>query len=356
VKLFFSFYSDSDFSFGKTHFMKHLKRYIGLPILLLGFSFISKSQSAYQLLKTFHIKSPGGWDYLAIGPDNRLYVSHGTQVNILDKTTGDSVGIIENTTGVHGIAFNKELSRGYTSNGRLNNVTVFDLPTHAVITQINTGENPDAILFEPYSGKIITCNGRSNNLSVIDPASNKVIATIPVGGKPETAVSNGKGLLYVNVEDKSEVVAVDTKNFTVLHHWSVSPGEEPTGLAFDKSTNRLFAGCGNKLLIVLNASDGTVIEKINIGNGCDGVAFDAERKTVFASNGEGSLSVITEKSANKFENIATVPTHRGARTITVDPSTHLVYLPTAEFEPADTPNGRPKMIPGTFQVLVMGKN
>ena len=292
---------------------------------------------------------------MAIGPDNRLYVSHGTQVNILDKTTGDSVGIIENTTGVHGIAFNKELKRGYTSNGRLNNVTVFDLPTRAVITQINTGENPDAILFEPYSGKIITCNGRSNNLSVIDPASNKVIETIPVGGKPETAVSNSNGLLYVNVEDKSEVAVVDTKNFTVLHHWSVSPGEEPTGLAFDKATNRLFAGCGNKLLIVLNASDGKVVEKINIGDGCDGVAFDGGTKTVFASNGEGNLSVISEKSANKFENIATIPTHRGARTITVDPSTHLVYLPTAEFEPGDTPNGRPRMIPGTFQVLVIGK-
>ena len=335
--------------------MKNLERYFCLLVVLLMLSSISKSQSGLQLLKTFHIKSGGGWDYLAIGPDNRLYVSHGTQVNILDKTTGDSLGVIENTTGVHGIAFNKELQRGYTSNGRLNNVTVFELNSFKVITQIATGENPDAILYEPYSGKIFTCNGRSKDLSVIDPVSNKVIETIQVGGKPETAVSNGNGLLYVNVEDKSEVVVVDTKKFAVLHHWPVSPGEEPTGLAFDKATNRLFAGCGNKLLIVLDATNGKLIEKLNIGDGCDGVAFDGETKTVFASNGEGSLSVISERSANKYETIVTMPTHKGARTITVDPLTHLVYLPTADFEAGDAPNARPKMIPGTFQVLVIGK-
>jgi YVTN family beta-propeller protein len=335
--------------------MKYLLYKTLFFILLSSLSLYSRSQPGLRLLKTFHIKSGGGWDYLAIGPNNRLYVSHGTQVNILDKTTGDSLGIIENTTGVHGIAFNRELGHGYTSNGRLNNVTVFDLSNNAIITQISTGENPDAILFEPYSGKIITCNGRSKDLSVIDPASNKVIATIPVGGKPETAVSNSNGLLYVNVEDKSEVVVVDTKTFTVLHHWSVSPGEEPTGLAFDKTTNRLFAGCGNKLLIVLNALNGAIIAKISIGDGCDGVAFDAVTKTVYASNGEGNLSVIREKSADQFLSIASIPTHRGARTITVDPATHLVYLPTAEFDAADTPNGRPRMIPGTFQVLVFGE-
>jgi YVTN family beta-propeller protein len=316
----------------------------------------AQEKNTLHISKTFHIQSGDGWDYIAVGPgNNRLYVSHGTQVNILDNTTGDSVGIIENTTGVHGIAFDEANGKGYTSNGRLNNVTVFDLKTNNVITQVPTGQNPDAIMYEPFSKKIVTCNGRSKDLSVIDLTDNKVIATIPLGGKPETAVSNAAGKLYVNIEDKSEIAEVDMKTFTVTNHWSIAPGEEPSGLAFDKKTNRLFAGCSNKLLMVVDASNGKIVDKLPIGDGCDGVGFDAGTKTVYSSNGEGTLSVIHEKSADKFEALTPVPTKRGARTIAVDQATHLVYLPTAEFEPKD-PNtqGRPKMIPGTFQVLVVG--
>jgi len=312
---------------------------------------------SFQILKTFHIVSGGGWDYLTVGPgNNRLYVSHGTQVNILDKTTGDSIGVIENTTGVHGIAFDKTNKKGFTSNGRLNNVTVFDLETNKPVTQIATGENPDAILYEPYSKKIITCNGRSKDLTVIDPVGLKVIATIPVGGKPETAVSNETGKLYVNVEDKNEIVVVDMKSFTVDAHWPIGPGEEPTGLVLDKKTNRLFAGCGNKFLIAVNAANGKVVASLPIGDGCDGVGFDTETKNIFTSNGEGTMSVFHEKSADKIEPVATVATKRGARTITVDAQTHLIYLPTADFEPQANPGqGRPRMIPGTFQVLVIGQ-
>lgn len=315
----------------------------------------AQAKSALHVVKTFHIQSSGGWDYIAVGPANRLYVSHGTQVNVLDKTTGDSVGIIENTTGVHGIAFDEANGKGYTSNGRLNNVTVFDLKSDKVITQVPTGENPDAILYEPFSKKIVTCNGRSKDLSVIDLTDNKVIATIALGGKPETAVTNAVGKLYVNIEDKNEIAEVDMKTFTVLHHWSIAPGEEPSGLAFDKKTNRLFAGCGNKLLMVVDAAMGKVVDKLPIGDGCDGVGFDATSKNIYSSNGEGTLSVIQEKSADKFQALAPVDTKRGARTIAVDQITHLIYLPTAEFEPkeANTP-GRPKMIAGTFQVLVVG--
>ena len=321
----------------------------------------AQNKKAFHVIKTFHILSGGGWDYLAVGPgNNRLYVSHGTQVNILDKTTGDSIGIIENTTGVHGIAFDKVQGKGFTSNGRLNNVTVFDLKTNAVITQIATGENPDAILYEPFSKKIITCNGRSKDLSVIDPIENKVIATISVGGKPETAVSNEAGKLYVNIEDKNEITVVDTKTFMVEAHWPINPGEEPTGLAFDKKTNRLFAGCSNKFLVVINAATGGVISSLPIGDGCDGVAFDAETKNIFTSNGEGTMSVFYEHSADKIEAVATIITKRGARTIIVDGQTHLIYLPAADFEPqpeqaGSAPKGRPKMIPGTFQVLVIGQ-
>lgn len=325
--------------------------------IAVAFTGVQAQKNAFHIVKTFHIASGGGWDYIAVGPgNNRLYVSHGTQVNILDETTGDSVAVIENTTGVHGIAFDKANGKGYTSNGRINNVTVFDLKTNKVITQIATGENPDAILYEPFSKKIITCNGRSKDLSVIDPVENKVIATIPVGGKPETAVSNGEGKLFVNVEDKNEIVMVDLKSFTVEAHWPITPGEEPTGLVFDKKTNRLFAGCGNKFLIVVNASTGAVVDKLPIGDGCDGVAFDMNTKNIFTSNGEGTMSVFHEKSADKIETVATVTTKRGARTIIVDEQTHLLYLPTAEFEAqTNPPQGRPKMIPGTFQVLVIGQ-
>lgn len=330
-----------------------------LMIILASSSIALKAQNskAFHILKTFHIASAGGWDYLAIGPgNNRLYVSHSTQVNVLDKTTGDSIGVIENTTGVHGIAFDAANGKGYTSNGRLNNVTVFDLKTNAVITQIPTGENPDAILYEPFSKKIITCNGRGKDLSVIDPAENKVIATIPVGGKPETAVSNGSGKLFVNVEDKNEIVVVDVKTFTVIAHWSIGPGEEPTGLVLDKKTNRLFAGCGNKFLIAINAETGAIVGSFPIGDGCDGVGFDNSTKNIYTSNGEGTMSVFHEKSAGKIEAVATITTKRGARTITVDEQTHLIYLPTADFEAQTNPSqGRPKMIPGTFQVLVFGQ-
>jgi len=325
--------------------------------LMFGAPSLNAQKKDFHVIHTFHIASAGGWDYLAIGPgNNRLYVSHGTQVNVLDKSTGDSIGVIENTTGVHGIAFDKANNKGFTSNGRLNNVTVFDLETNKVLTQIATGENPDAILYETYSKKIVTCNGRSKDLSVIDPVSYKVVATIPVGGKPETAVSNGMGKLFVNIEDKNEIAVIDMKTFTVSAHWPIGPGEEPTGLVLDKKTNRLFAGCGNKFLIVVNAETGAVTASLPIGDGCDGVGFDSDTKNVFTSNGEGTMSVFHEKSADKVEPVATVTTKRGARTITVDGQTHLIYLPTADFEQQANPGqGRPKMIPGTFQVLVFGQ-
>src|SRR6185503_5685043 len=314
--------------------------------------FRSEAQQGFHIIKTFHIKSPGGWDYIAVGPDNnRLYVSHGTQVNILDKTTGDSIGVIENTTGVHGIAFDKEHNKGFTSNGRLNNVTVFDLTTNAVITQIPTGANPDAIMYEPFSKKIITCNGRGKNLSFIDPVKNALLDSVDVGGKPETAVSNGEGKLFVNIEDKNEIIVVNLKTLKVEAHWPLAPAEEPTGLAFDKTTNRLFAGCGNKFLVVLNAATGAIVDKFSIGDVCDGVGFDVSTKNIFTSNGEGTMSVFNEKSADKIEPVATVTTKRGARTIIVDQQTHLIYLPTADFEAQINPQERPKMIPGTFQVL-----
>jgi YVTN family beta-propeller protein len=322
-------------------------------IALLAITSVCNSQGHdYKIVKTYHIASAGGWDYIAVN-ESRLYVSHGTQVNILNEDNGDSLGYIPNTTGVHGITFDKELNKGYTSNGRINSVTVFDLKTNAVLEQVATGENPDAINYEPYTKTIITCNGRSKNLSVIDPKASKVIATIDVGGKPEAAVSDGNGKLFVNIEDKNEIVAVDLKTFTVTNHWTLNPAEGPTGLAYDKSTKRLFAGC-EKLLVVVNAENGSVVDKIAIGDGCDGVAFDSKKKIIYTSNGEGSISVIKEINADKFSLLGNYPTKRGARTITINENTGTLYLPTADFDPTKTgQNGRPMMVPGTFQVLVV---
>jgi len=322
-------------------------------IVFLSLVLLSFGQTAhkYAVLKKFAIASAGGWDYIA-AHDGKVYASHGTQVNVLNENSGDSVGVIPNTLGVHGIAFNDALGKGYTSNGRANNVFVFDLKTNAVLDSIKTGMNPDAIMYEPFTKTIITCNGRSNDLSLIDPATNKVIHTIPVGGKPETAVSNGKGMLYVNLEDKNEIASVDLKTFKVQAQWPLH-AEGPTGLVLDTKTNRLFAGCDNKL-VVLDATTGKLIDTLPIGAGCDGVAFDGKQDLIFTANGQdGTITVVQEQNANTFKVVDTVTTKRGARTITIDPQDGTLFLPTADFEQTATTNGRPRMIPGTFQVLVV---
>jgi YVTN family beta-propeller protein len=305
--------------------------------------------SGYHVTKTLKIGSPGGWDYIAAGPDHKIYVSHGTQVNILDDKTGDSVGVIPNTTGVHGIAFAG--SKGYTSNGRLNTVTVFDLKTAAVLAQINTGTNPDAIMYDPFSRLVITCNGRSHDLTLIDAANGQVTGTIALDGKPETAVSDEEGKLYVNIEDKNKISEVDLKTKSVVTSWPLG-AEGPTGLAIDLKTKRLFAGCDQKL-VVMDYTNGNVVATLPIGNGCDGVGFDNGLRLVFASCGEGKLTVIKEESAGQFTVIDNVPTKRSARTCTVNQRTHEVYLPAADTEPGAA-GERPKVVPGTFGVVVVG--
>lgn len=325
-----------------------------LSLLILAAALSIFAQSGYKLINTFHIASSGWWDYIAVH-GNKLYVSHGTQVNILDKNNGDSLGVIPNTAGVHGIAFDDATGKGFTSNGRLNNVFVFDLKTNEILDSVKTGENPDAIFYEDYSKKIITCNGKSKDLTVIDPVTGKVVATIQLTGKPETAVSDGAGKVFVNNEDKSEIAVVDIKNYKVLANWSIAPGEEPSGLSIDRSTKRLFAGCDNRMLVVVNATNGKIVSKQPIDDGCDGTAFNAKLKYVYSSNGEGTLTVIEELSRDNFKAVENVKTKRGARTLCVDPETGNVYLPVAEFEP-NTPEGqRPKMVDGTFQVLVFGR-
>ncbi|MFL5771653.1 MAG: YncE family protein [Flavisolibacter sp.] len=323
-----------------------------LFLLLTSVSLVTFAQNhTYKISKTYHIKSPGGWDYIAVNHGS-IYVSHGTQVNILNEETGDSIGMISNTNGVHGIAFDDAMNRGYTSNGRSNSVTIFDLKSYQVLDSVATGENPDAIMYEPFTKTIITCNGRSKNLSVIDPLKKAVIHTIDVGGKPETAVSDAKGNLFVNIEDRNEIVEVSLKDFKVTQRWSLNPAEGPTGLAYDAKNNRLFAGC-EKLLIVMNASTGKIVKQLPIGEGCDGVAFDPNKRLIFTSNGEGTLTVIKETGEDSYNIEGNYPTKRGARTITIDEKSGKLYLPTADFDSSQTQNGRPKMIPGSFQVLVV---
>ncbi|MGO4290487.1 YncE family protein [Chitinophaga sp. RAB17] len=313
------------------------------------------AQSGYHVSRTFRAGGDGKWDYIALNPvTGQLYAAHGTAVNILDKKTGDSTGMIANTTGVHGVAFAEKFRKGYTTNGKLNTSTIFDIQTNQVLGEIKTGTKPDAILFDPFSQKIIICNGNSANLTVIDPGNDQVVATVALGGSPETAVTDGKGNIYVNLEDKSEVVKVDAHTFTAGPHWSLGKGEAPTGLAIDVATHRLFSGCDNKVLVVLNADNGKIVATLPIGDGCDGVAFDAAEKIIFAANGEGTLSVIQETSADKYITQATIPTRKGARTLVLDPQTHHVYLPVADFLPA-TGKTSATIAPGTFKVLEVSK-
>ena len=335
--------------------MKH--SILGLAFIMIAAA--TQAQSGYHVTKTFHIASPGGWDYPAVDQgSNTLYLSHGGQVNILDKVSGDSIGIIPNTTGVHGIAFVDALGKGYTSNGRTNNVTVFELSTGKILGQVATGKNPDWIMYDPFSKKIVTSNHTGGDISIIDPSNDQVVATVSLdGAKLETIVSDNAGKLFINAEDKNEIVVVDIAKNAVVAHWSLAPGESPTGLAIDVQTKRLFATC-DKLLVIMDATNGKIVDKLPIGDGCDGAAFDPATKLVFTSNGEGTVTVVKEISKNEFKVIDNVPTKRGARTIAIDEKTHTLYLPTADYEPlpADAAkNTRPKMVVGSFQVLVLEK-
>lgn len=331
--------------------MKHITRLLLLTTMLFAGSQLF-AQQKYRVRQTFPVYGMGKWDYIAVGPDNNLYVSNHSQVNIINKTTGDSVDVITGTDGVHGIAFAAPQKKGYTSNGATNNVTVFDIATHQQLGKIATGRNPDAIFYDTYSQKIITCNGSSQDLSVIDPETDKVVATVHVSGRPETAVGDGKGMVYVNIEDKSEIIAVSLKKMKVVSRWSLTPAEGPTGLAIDRSTNRLFASC-DKVLVVLSTTDGKVVARLPIGDGCDGVAFDEGKKQIFTSNAEGTMTIISEKSADNFAVIENVPTQKNAKTITLDQQTHIIYLPAGDFGPKTGTEKRGPVIAKSFKVLAV---
>lgn len=308
----------------------------------------------YQIANRISLDGDGFWDYLTLEENtDRLFVSHGTQVQVVDLKTGKMTGVIADTKGVHGIAFATALGKGFISCGRDTSVVVFDMQTLAVIGKIKvTGANPDAILYDPATRRVFTFNHDGENATVIDAGTNRVIGTIALGGAPEFAVTDGRGTVFVNIEDKSEIAVFDAQTLKIIHRWSIQPGESPSGLAFDVKNGRLFAVCENKKMVVVDAKTGHVVQVLPIGEGVDGVAFDPATRRIFSSNGEGSMTVIEEKTPNEFHILATVPTQRGARTIILDPKTHHLYLPTSECE-APVGDARPKWKPGTFVVLEM---
>lgn len=331
---------------------------VALFALFLGRSNAGAQENPpYRVTRTIRVGGEGGWDYLTCDPAaRRLYASHGMSVVVINTDSGKVIGQIAKTEGVHGVTLAKDLGRGYISNGRTNNVSVFDLATLTVLRTISVGTNPDAILYDPFSHRVFVFNGRSSDATVIDARTDSVIATIALGGKPEFAATNGAGRVFVNIEDKSEIVALDTKGLTILSRWPIKPGEEPSGLAIDVAHHLLFSVCGNKLMVVVDAENGTVIASLPIGDRTDGCAFDPGKGLAFSSNGEGTVTVVREESPTKFSVVGTVPTKAGARTIAVDPDRHILYLPTADFGPApaptpERPRPRPAIIPDSFVIL-----
>jgi DNA-binding beta-propeller fold protein YncE len=317
--------------------------------------------AGYHVVKSYTLGGNGGWDYLTLDNNsNRLYISRSTHVIVIHADSGRVVGDIPNTPGVHGIALAPEFGRGFVSNGGEGTVTVFDLKSLKELNKIKVGDNPDAIFDDTAINWVCTFNGRSNDVTAIDAAKGEVMGTIKVDGKPEFAVSDEKGEIFVNIEDKSELMALDPNKLEVKARWPLAPCDEPTGLAIDRKNRRLFSGCSNKLMAIVDADTGKVISTLPIGSGVDAAAFDPESALAFASCGEGVLTIVHEDSPGKFSVAENVATKRGARTMALDPVGHRIFLVTAEFGPppastAAQPHPRPAILPDSFVVLVVGK-
>src|ERR1017187_4494649 len=332
-----------------------------LPVLFSLAVAVCRADGPYHFIKEIPVGGDGGWDYLSVdSAAQRLYVSHGTEVVVIDLAKDQVCGKITNTPGVHGLAPAPGLGRGMVTCGRENKAAIVDLKTLEIVSKADTGANPDGMLYEPGRQEFYTFNGRGNSATVIDAKSGKVVATIPLGGKPEFAEADpGAHRVFNNLEDKSEVAVIDTKTHQVTSHWAIAAGEEASGIAIDVKHHRLFLGCGNKLMVMMDSTSGKVVATVPIGQGVDGSAFDPETQLAFASCGDGTTTIAHEDSPDKLTVVQTLKTERGARTMALDPKTHKIYLPTAQFEPqpeqaAGSPRQRPKMVPGTFKILVYG--
>ena len=326
-------------------------------LLLLVSAAAAGSPPHYKLTKTVVLGGEGFWDYLTYDPaTHRLFITRGTHVMVVDTVTWKASADIPDTAGVHGVALAP--GRGYTSNGREAMSTVFDLTTLKVLEKVKTGEGPDAIAYDPSSGRVFTMNGRANTATAIDAKGGAAPVTIPLGGRPEFAVADGHGHLFVNLEDKSALVMIDTKKLEVKATWPLAPCEEPSGLAIDVKHHRLFAGCHNKMMAVVDDQSGKVVATVPIGQGVDANRFDPGTQLAFSSNGDGTLTVVHEDSPDHYTVVDNVATARGARTMEMDETTHTIFLVTADFGPppaatTENPHPRPTMVPGSFKLLVV---
>ena len=311
----------------------------------------------YHLIKAIPVGGDGGWDYLSVDETaRRLYVSHATKVVVIDIEKNAVVGEITNTPGVHGLAIATDLGLGFASCGREDKAAIVDLKTLQIISKVDTGKNPDGMLYDPGQKEVYMFNGRGQSATVIDAKEGKVVATIPLGGKPEFAAVDAEAArVFNNLEDKSEVVVIDTKKHEVVNRWPIAPGEEASGMAFDAAHHRLFVGCHNKLMVMLDSTSGKIVGSVPIGDGVDANAFDPAAQLAFASCGDGTVTIAHEDAPDKLTVVQTLKTERGARTMTIDPKTHRIYLGAAEYEPSTDPaQRRPKMVAGSFKIMVYG--
>lgn len=321
---------------------------------------IAAAQKSYRVQTKWTIGGEGGWDYLTADPGaHRLYVTHGTRVEVLDTKSGKVIGSIQDLQGIHGVALDNAGKYGYISDGRAGVVVVFDRANLKTLTSIPVGTNPDGIVFEPVTKTVWAFNGRSSNVSVIDTATRKVVATIALPGKPEFPVADGTGVVFDNIESKNSIVRLDAKTRTLTATWPLTNCESPSGLAIDKVGRRLFSVCDGKTMAVTDANTGKTLANPAIGDGPDAAAYDAAHQLAFASNGDGTLTVV-DASKKTYPVLQNLATQKGARTMSLDTATGRIYLVTAEFgaKPAPTaanPRPRPAVVPGSFTVLVVGQ-
>lgn len=316
----------------------------------------SPGASGYKVIKSVPVGGEGGWDYVYVDSGaRRVYISRGTHTVVMDADTYAVVGDIPDTQGVHGIAIAGDLGRGFTSNGRSNDVTIFDLKTLKPIGNVKTDANPDAIVYDPVSKRVFTFNGRGKNTTAINAADGTVAGTLALGGKPEFAAADGKGSIFVNNEDTSEIIEINAQKITETHRWPLAPCKSPSGLAMDTKNRRLYSVCDDKVSVVVNADTGKVVATPEIGNGPDAAAFDPELNDFFASCGEGVLTVVHQDSPDKYTVVENVPTKRSARTMGLDLKTHNIFLPAADFDAPAQGERRGKMKPDSFVIVVVGK-
>jgi YVTN family beta-propeller protein len=316
----------------------------------------TKASDGFKVLKTFSLDGGGRWDYLVVDNNSRrLFMSRATHVTVLDADSGAGIGDIADTPGVHGIALAPELGVGFISDGGENKVAVFDLKTLQTLTKVETGKNPDSIVFYPATKMVFVQNGGSNSTTVIDATTRQVVASIPLAGRPEFAVYDDDGNLYINLEDKNSLSVVDAASKKVKATWPLSPCEGPTGLAIDRKSHTLFSACDNKILAITDARSGKVVQTVPIGDDCDAVAFDPTIGYVFASNGSGQLSIIKKNSSGKYALVKNVTSVLGSKTMALDTAKHQVFLPSAKFTGDPTAHPRPSVVPGSVKVMVIGK-